>query len=166
MSKISKAGRVTRLLEEAGSDSDKLAADLKSAITSIFPDSYISVKYSNDLVPAITVGFALGKDKSEWSSGIIHNDPAHTLFLIYGMEEDGSIKKPLEPKHSMGNITVKPDSPYMVYGRVKVPFRQTKGDAPAMLKMIKTYFERLKKALQDNRDKMTDEHLKLIGDKF
>jgi len=163
---LSKASQVTRLLEEAGSDSDKLASDIESAITSIFPDSYVSVRYGNNIAPAITIAFALGKNRLEWSNGIIHNDPAHTLFLIYGMEKDGSIKKPLEPKYSMGGITVKSTNPYMVYGTVKVPFRQTKGDANAMLKLIKTYFERLKKLLQENRDKMTDEHLKLVGNKF
>lgn len=164
---MTKSKELLRLLEDAGSsDSDKLAEELQSVITGIFPNSRAAVKFSTNLAPSIRISFTLGKDKDEYVNGIYNNDPAHTSLWVEGMEKDGSISKSLVLSMSQGSIFVKSTSPYMAYDRIKVPFRKTTGDKAAITKAVKTYFERLKKLLQDNKDKLTDEHLKLIGNKF
>jgi hypothetical protein len=82
------------------------------------------------------------------------------------MERDGSIMKPLTLETKGTSYLVKPTDPHMAYGRIKVPFRKVTGDPAAIVKGVKNYFEKLKKSLQDNRDKLTDKHLELIGKKF
>ena len=165
---MSKAKGVIRLLEENESDADKLADDIRKSILSTFPSSYVNVKFRTTLgSPAVDIFFLLGKDKSEWINGIEHNDPAYTRISVYGIDKEGAINKPLSLNMSTGgSFFVKSTEPHLAYGKVKVPFRKTTGDQAAILKGVKTYFDRLKKSLQDNRDKLTDKHLELIGNKF
>lgn len=162
---MSKAIDVIRLLENE-SDTTKLASDIESTVKGVFPDSYVAAGFRWNLYPSIIVKFTLGSGKDEWENGIIQNDPAHTIFMVDGMDKDGSINKALTLEKSHGSILVKPTNPHMAYGTIKVPFRKVTGDQTAILKGVKNYFEKLKKVLQDNRDKMTDRHLKTIGNKF
>lgn len=100
---FSKAGQVISLLEENESDADKLAGDIRKSIFSIFPSSYVDVKFRTTLgSPAVDIFFLLGKDKSEWINGIEHNDPAYTRISVYGMDKEGVISKPLSLNLSTG----------------------------------------------------------------
>jgi hypothetical protein len=167
-SHMSKANKVISLLEDETTAADTLAEDIKKAILSIFPDSYVTAKFKVTLGEAISIFFLLGKDSTEWVNSIEHNDPAYTRLFVYNMKRDGSITEPLtlERSTSSGGILVKATDPNYAYGHLKVPFRKTTGDADAILKAVKAYFEKLKKTLQDNRDKLADKHLELIGKKF
>ena len=165
---MTKAQYALRLLESSTdmSDSDKLASDIEQAVKKHFPDSYIKSKYSNNLGPMITISFTLGKDKDEWANGIINNDPVKTALFVNGMNRDGSISGSLELTKHHGDVMVKSKDRNMAFDRVKVPFRKTTGDPKAIVKAVDTYFSRLKKILQDNRDNLRDEDLKRVGNKF
>lgn len=163
---MSKAADVIHLLEDNGSESDKLASEIESTIKGIFPNSYIESYYSSHLHPSITIRFTLGKGKEEWANGIIQNDPAFHVLMVDGMDKEGTISKPLTLERSHGSVMIKPEDRYMAYGRLKIPFRKVTGDKAAIVKGVKGYFERLKKALQGNKDKLTDQHLELVGSKF
>lgn len=54
---------------------------LESAIKKSFPKSLVRVQASKNLGSSIGVVFALGKDKSEWANGIIHNDPLESADI-------------------------------------------------------------------------------------
>ena len=82
------------------------------------------------------------------------------------MNNLGEIKGDLRLERHTGSIMTKPNSPHFAYERMKLPFRKTTGDETAILKAVRKYFENLKATLQRNRDKLTEHHLKLIGDKF
>jgi hypothetical protein len=164
---MSKANDVIKLLENDSTPAETLAAAIQKAILSIFPDSYVSAKFSTRLGESIAIFFLLGKDDSEWINHIEHNDPAYTRLYVYGVGKDGSTTKPLTlDRSNFSGITIKPEDTRYAYGRLKVPFRKVTGDSDVILKGIKSYFEKLKKILQDNRDKLTDKHLELIGKKF
>lgn len=162
---MSKAIDVIRLLEDE-SDTTKLASDIESIVKGVFPNSYVNADFKSNLYPSIIVKFTLGSGKDEWENGIIQNDPAYTIFMVDGMDKDGSINKLLTLEKSHGSIFVKPTNPHMAYDSIKVTFRKVTGDQAAILKGVKNYFERLKKTLQDNRDRMTDRHIKVVGNKF
>jgi hypothetical protein len=165
---MSKAEDIIKLLEDEGSDAVKLAADIQKAILSVFPDSYVTAKFSTSLSPSIAIFFLLGKNNSEWVNHIEHNDPAYTRMYVYNINKDGSITSPLTLERSSSNkgILTKSDDKFYAFGHIKVPFRKVTGDPDAIVKGAKAYFEKLKKTLQDNRDKLADKHLELIGKKF
>jgi len=68
---------------------------LSAVIKARFPDSYLHFKVStleNENRPSLIVSFALGSGPDNWPNHIIHNDPGHTIFLIYSVKNtDGSI---------------------------------------------------------------------------
>jgi len=65
------------------------------------------------------------------------------------MESNGTY----EAVNLTGSISTKPEEgSYMAMSRVKTPFRKTKGDAKKILKAFETFFPRLKKLVNDNRD--------------
>lgn len=164
---MTKAQYTLRLLESSTdmSDSDKLASDIEQVVKKHFPDSYINSRYVYKW-STIVVDFRLGKDRTEWSNGIDLNDPAKASLYIRNMNKDGSISDSLELTRQDGNLMVKSNNKYLAFDRVKVPFRKTTGDPKAIVKAIDTYFSRLKKILQDNRDNLRDEDLKRVGNKF
>lgn len=168
---MSKASQVISLLEDGVASStaaEILASDLQEVVLSIFPDSYVKTKFSISLGESISIFFLLGKDSSEWVNHIEHNDPAYTRLYVYNMNKDGSITKPLtlERSDSSRGILIKSEDRNYSFGHLKVPFRKVTGDPDVIVKGVKIYFEKLKKILQDNRSKLSDKHLDLIGKKF
>lgn len=158
--------------EDINSNAVELAQEIKNEILKIFPKSYVNSTFSDNIISTITVRFALGKDKSEWEHGYWDNDPAQMILHIYGQNEsniskDGIINGLIYVETKYGSFLVKPDTgSHYAYSRVKVPFRKTTGNGEKIVQYLKKYFLTFKKVLQDNKDRMTDEHIKLIGDKF
>jgi hypothetical protein len=75
---------VSLLKEEEKITLETTKTAIEKTIRKHFPNSYISITGSS-LGPneSIGVDFAIGKDKSEWSNGIIQNDPAWMTFWIH-----------------------------------------------------------------------------------
>ena len=61
-------------------------------MSSLFPRSYINVRFTKNILPSIVVSFAIGKDNTEWSNGIINNDPFHQIFHIFGFNKNGELE--------------------------------------------------------------------------
>lgn len=61
----------------------EIAKQLQENIQGILPKSFVSVKFTYNLYPCITLRFA--KD-TIWSNNIIQNDPAYMLFFIDGFK--------------------------------------------------------------------------------
>lgn len=147
-------------------DSERLAIKISEEILAVFPDSCAKALFSNRIMPMLTISFTLGKDKNEWINGIHHNDPAHHTFFVYGMNNLGEIQRDLTLERHIGSIITKSTVPHLTYMHMKIPFRKATGDETVILKSVRKYFENLKATLQKTRDKLTEHHLKLIGDKF
>ena len=149
----------------------EFVSKIEQEIKKIFPKSYADVEFSKGLGTSIVIAFALGKDKSEWVNGYFENDLVAMRMFIWGKQDDnitreGEIVGDLELKNDSSSFVIKPTDKYTAYSRVKVPFRKATGNPDKILVYIKKYFTNFKKVLQDNRENMTDEHLKLVGDKF
>src|SRR5512147_1857403 len=65
----------------------ELAEEIQKEIQKIFPKSGVSVKFTSNLIPSISIMFTLGKDKTEYTNGIINNDPAFIKMNVYGQEK-------------------------------------------------------------------------------
>ena len=157
--------------ESIEDNANDLAEALQAEVLKIFPKSMVDCEFSNRLYNSITLRFSLGKDKSEYANGYVQNDPFFTSLQIdvQGKElsTDGSLPNILTVTCRNQNIVIKPSQgSYSSRDNLKVPFRKTNGDSKKIIDTVKKYFISVKKTLQDNRDKLIDEDLKLIGDKF
>lgn len=136
------------------------AQDIENKIKQIFPNSHISVYYSDRLGKSITLNFGIGQNQKEWANGYFDNDPAKTVALIH-INSDTSF----ELHWLQHNILCKPTEKHLCYSRIKTPARNTKGDLSKVTKAIQTYFERLPNVIRVNADKLCTEHLELFKSK-
>jgi len=65
---------------------NEIAKAIEDKVRAIFPDSALSVRYTRNLYPLITLRFA--KEKT-WSNNIIQNDPFFTMLFIDGFNDAG-----------------------------------------------------------------------------
>ena len=166
---IEQIKRLRGQLNESVEDSaDDLSKELKKVILKHFPKSMAQAKFSKSLVPSVVVWFTIGKDKSEYPSGIYDNDPVLQMFMIYGFSKDGrpSDKIQLE-QHRGGGFTIKPvKNKYMAYETHKVKLRKTTGTPQKIIATMDKYFAKLKAELKKNLSAMTDEHQQLVKSKI
>jgi hypothetical protein len=139
---------LTEITTEREIEAKKLAADLESVAKKYFPNGFAATSFSTSFnIPAITFQFGMISDKADVSNGIRLNDPADHMFMI-SLANDG-----FEAKMLRGSISTNPEKgSHMAMGRIKSPFRKTKGDSKKMLKTFDTFFQRLKKLIADNKD--------------
>jgi len=163
------------LLNEANSlgyrgSVDEFVKELESTIKKIFPKSYIQVQASTNLGSSIHLQFALGKNKSEWENGIIHNDPLHHKWMIgWNSSTEGHfIKDKIEAELLIGNsLSIKPEEgSYMAQGRVKIGWRKKTAPPDKLIKYFGDYFKKVKKVLMDNKDKLPDRDKELNKNKL
>jgi hypothetical protein len=62
----------------------ELAKAIEDKIKATLPECFVSVRYSYGIYPSIFLRFAKGKDASQWSNGIIQNDPLFLTAMIDG----------------------------------------------------------------------------------
>lgn len=120
----------------------EFAKKIEDMVRENFPNSYIKVKWENNLTSSITLWFALGKDKSVWTNGIIQNDPAYSLMFIWGFDRDGEIS----PKGLTldGNVGLRDKATYKIdklgWRNIKAPTQ----DPEKIFKTIEKWFLKLK----------------------
>lgn len=164
----------SKFKESQITSANQLAEEIQKEIEKIFPNCYVKATWGGNLYSSISVKFMLGKDKSEWSNGIFNNDIANIRFTIDlkgGREipRDGNIDNQiLQMEASSSSFTVNPpEGSYLVYGRVKIPFRKPTGDAQKIIDYTKKYFTTAKKLFQDYQEEMPKELFSLLkGKKF
>lgn len=149
-------------INEATADKDgeaeKLAADIGKAIKKHFKKSFINSRVAKMLGKAIVVTFALGKDKSEWSNGIIDNDKAFHKFMIHLSDssgsylgDDGSLPDKLTIEMLQGGSIYGPN----FTGSAKVGWRKKTGSPEAIVKHMDKYFEKLRKTIKDKGEELS-----------
>jgi hypothetical protein len=132
-------------------NADDVVNKIKLIMSSLFPRSYINVRFTKNILPSIIVSFAIGKDNTEWSNGIINNDPFHQIFHIFGFNKNGELEgdAQLDTDHAGGY--------YLKNNQWnKVPFRKKTGRIDNIIKHIQKYFHELKQDALTNKDKLSD----------
>jgi hypothetical protein len=138
------------LKEDNDVTGNELADQITATIKKHFPNSGVNVKFSSGIANSITGHFAIGKDKSEWANGIIHNDPAHTIFHVYGFDKDGNQKGGLELTGSIYGY-----NNYSTKVKDKAGWRNIKsgGSASTVIKALDKYFSNLKSVVDSDKGK-------------
>lgn len=133
---------------EKQEEASKLATQLTVIAKKYFPNSYAASNFSKSMsLWSITFQFGLIGDKSDVPNGIRRNDPVDHLFNIY-VTESG-----YEVSALIGGLATNPEEgSYLAIRNVKTPFRKTKGDVKKIEKTFDTFFKRLKKLVDDNKD--------------
>ena len=142
-------------------ESEDFSDKIKNIMLKYFPNSYANAKYSKGFKDSIYGVFTLGKDKSEYQNGIHNNDPLIHTFHIWFKQND---KYDLE--WSQGSMTVKPDKPYMAYGRVKTGIRdKNNASSDEILKTLDNFFKKLPSIIKTNADKIHHDDIELFKKK-
>lgn len=156
--------------EETKMSVSDFVSKLESTIKKIFPKSFIRVAASKNLGSSIDVTFTLGKDKSQWENGIIHNDPLHHKWMVgwNSFVEDSFVKDKIEAEISLGgSLTVEPEEgSHMAFGRVKIGWRKKTSPPDKIIKHFENYFKKMKKVLMDNKDKLPQRYKELNKNKI
>lgn len=139
---------------QASPELDSLLKDIEMLFQRTFSRSLIRTSFSTHLVPSATVTITLGDGRNEYSNGIIQNDPMHMIFMIHGMDNDGNFSELNVERIAGAGLMVPSEEPHLAYGRVKVPFRKTKGDANTVLRAFDRFFGKLQDAVRANLDKI------------
>lgn len=149
---------------------DEFIKGLESNIKKIFPKSFVKVQASGNLGTSIFVTFALGKDKSEWVSGIIHNDPLHHQWMIgfNSFAENAFIKDKIEAEISIGgSMKTKPEEgSFMAFGRAKIGWRKKTDTPEKIIVHFTNYFKKMKQVLMANKDKLPERDFELNKNKL
>jgi hypothetical protein len=149
---------------------DEFIKKLEDTVKRIFPKSFIQIYSGKNLGSSITFKFALGKDKSEWNSGIIHNDPLFHVWMIgwESFQDNGFTKDKIPAELSIGgSLAVRPEEgSYMAQGRAKIGWRKKTATPDKMIQHFDGYFKKMKKVLKDNKDNLLDYHIKVVKNKL
>lgn len=136
-----------------------LAADIQAEIKTIFPKSYVNLRYNNRFGEAISGIFTIGIDGSEYANGIIQNDPLFTTFHLF-VKPSG-----YDLEWGSGNLTIKPQSKYLAYSHVKTGMRNKKGTAEQVKKAVVGYFAKLPNIIKENSNLIHEQHYPLFQSK-
>ena len=159
-------------LNEAKGDMtvDEFMSALESAIKKVFPKSFVHTRASTNLGSSIALQFALGKDKSQWTNGIIQNDPLfHSWMIGWNSFTEGKfVKDKIEAELSVGGtLKVEPDpGSFMAFGSVKIGWRKKTAPPDKLIPYFTNYFKKVKKVLMDNLDRLPERDYELNKDKL
>ena len=140
--------------ESESNEATEFAQEIKDTIEKILSGFGIFIKFDTGFKPSISINIRIGKDKSEWNSGIAGNDPLTAQLSIFdGINKDGSLDKEmiLEPQRSF--VNTKPESSMYAFGSVKIPVRKTKGDKKKILQTIAKYAMTIKDTMKNVKSK-------------
>ena len=129
-------------------------------ISKSFPKSGIAIRHSTNLGSSISLRFTLGKDKSEWANGIVHNDPMHHVFSIaYGqIDKDGNLAEKIKIELPMvgGWLQISSKNPHLASDRVKIGWRKKTGTPEQVLAHLGKYFQKAKALVQKHKDDLPE----------
>ena len=137
---------------------DEFVKNLESAIKKIFPKSFIQVYADTNLGSSITFKFALGKDRSEWTNGIIQNDALFHVFMIgwNSFKEGTFIKDKIVADLSVGgSLKVSPsEGSRYAFEKIKIGWRKKTATPEKMISSMADYFKKVKDVLMKNKDRL------------
>ena len=136
-------------VEEASTDANQIAEDIKNLFYKYFPKSYCNAYFSPSIHASITVTIALASDKRDAISNIMDNDPIYSTFMIDGFNREGEVQGQIRAERIQGfGVWLKG------YDKHKVQFRKTTGDVDRVMKAFDRHFSRLYQAVDQNRENL------------
>lgn len=145
----------TFLAENAtANDAEKFADKIKAEFLKVFPKGWIAGGYRKNLGESVTIHFGV-LNRKKLFNGIEHNDPARHVIYIEGVD-GGMLSDKMKMEFAAGgSLTVKPaEGSYMAYDSIKLGARKKSGNEAAILKHLATYFKKVRKTIEDNRDRL------------
>jgi hypothetical protein len=125
----------------------ELAQEIEKLFFKHFPNGWIDSRvekgFSNN--QHISVRFGLLGDKS-YSGGIVHNDPLHSLHMVWIQGELYEID------NSISGLSVNPKEKFLAMSTVKTAIRRAKNlSTEKVLNKYASYFAKLSKIVQENQ---------------
>ena len=136
--RMSIKNKLNSLLNEEVKNSEELNKFMKKiedGYKKIFLKSGIHVTNKQALGSSISIGLTLGKDKSEYASGIIQNDPFFQHIWIKP-DTNGELPEKMTVTNQGGTMYVKSKNPYLAFDRIKFGWRKKSGTPDVILKHI------------------------------
>lgn len=125
----------------------EIAKAIETKIKAALPESFVTVRFEYNLYPTITLRFAKGGNKEQWSNGIIQNDPLFMLAFIDGFlsaEYQNRTDEIKAGKLAGGNIKLEVRSNN---NHKYLPLRGKTATPEKMIDYIERYFLRVKAIL-------------------
>lgn len=127
----------------------------------LFPKSYHNIRLATILGDVVSFSFGiLARDKIP--SNIVQNDPAFHSGLIQDLKNKNEFEDKITIDFTSASLAIKPDNPYMAYGRLKTGWRKKTGTPEQVLKHFVDYLKKLRKTIDDNFDKFHEREQELM----
>lgn len=112
-----------------------------------FPDSKCGVRLWKGLGRSIVINCFLANSASELSGGYAENDMFNICFWIHDLPDNFEVDDVLPDVMTMTNhnsgMLIAPESRYLAYDSVKIPYRKTTGNADKIIASFRKYVDRL-----------------------
>ncbi len=123
--------------------------EIQKAYAKRFPNSLCEVSIFKCLGRSLYITCRFAENEKEVPFGIMGNDMFCTSMSINlpdNFGDDDNLPESMVMEWQSSFIKVKPESKYLAYDAVKVPYRKTTGDAKKIIKALDKYFQRLYEA--------------------
>jgi len=99
-------------------------------------------------------------NKKDWINGILDNDPLSLKLMGFFDNENYSFRPQQNELFSLearqNSFYIKSTNKNLVYDRVKIPYRKTKGDIKKHVKTLEKTFLKAKKLILENQNNFAD----------
>ena len=149
---------------------DQFAEEVKTIYKNYFPESLCAVRFSTNIGAALFIDFYLAGDASECPNNYLINDLFKCSFVIFF--KDGTTKGSKFDTQTIecsgSKILTKPESKYLAFDTVKVPFRKTTGNATKILYALRKYIDKLYTTTMNlyEEDKIPNQYEQIVADKL
>jgi hypothetical protein len=157
------------ILSEKIENVEDFIVQIETAIKNSFPKSRVNVRIDGLGKESLFIGFSLGKDKSEFSSGILQNDILWTQIWIHNLLPFDPNKKYKVELSVGGSISTKPEEgSYLAYGKEKTGWRNFTATPDNIVKKLDKYFKNTKDILKRlcKEGKISDNNIELVKSKI
>ena len=137
---------------------------IKAAYLKVFPKGYIDGRVSNAFKPSIYFEARLQGDISKVANRIKQNDAAFQSWHVWDVGVDAANGGELADKMVAelgqgGSLMVAPaPGSHMAFESVKFGWRKKVGDAQTLVKHYTNYFQKMKKVVDANRNRLSPRH--------
>ncbi len=145
------------LNERFKTDIDQIKEDFYNT----FPNGSINVGFRQIIgSPFFYCNCYLIGQKKDWINGILDNDPLNLKLMGFFDNEDFNFRPEktevfsLEARQNI--FYIKSTNKNLVYDRVKIPYRKTKGDIKKHIKTLGKTFLKAKKLILENQNNFAD----------
>ena len=123
--------------------------EIQKAYAKRFPNSLCEVSIFKCLGRSLYITCRFAENEKEVPFGIMGNDmfcASMSINLPDNFGDDDDLPESMVMEWQSSFIKAKPESKYLAYDAVKVPYRKTTGDTKKIIKALDKYFQRLYEA--------------------